>query len=350
MLQPGRRANTGDYRYGFQGQEMDNEVKGEGNSINYKYRMYDPRVGRFFALDPLEKTYPWYSPYQFSGNKIMHAIELEGLEELELNTGLSDDRTVRAYRVQEGDNLTRIAESTGVSVNDLITYNDLHDRPDLILPGERLYLENTSFIGMDPISGEYYDRNTPFYQSSEYTSIRNELVNTKLITMSVDVMFYGEGSMAYRTSSYTTRSTSGNGVNKKFIGPQPKPKLQHGSGPASGVLEVSSRVKSVEQFKNYSPKNVVEFVFDPNTNRFVVGRVKNSTPGLSPHQNLSKSIGGGDNVVGGMFKRGSNGEILTNEMSGHFHKNWSPEVRKQFKSFLEENTGQTVKHTAGPTF
>ncbi len=59
---------------------MDNEVKGEGNSINYKYRMHDPRVGRFFAVDPLFKEYPYYSPYQFSGNRLIDMIELEGLE------------------------------------------------------------------------------------------------------------------------------------------------------------------------------------------------------------------------------------------------------------------------------
>ncbi|MDY8138497.1 DUF6443 domain-containing protein, partial [Aquimarina sp. 2201CG5-10] len=35
MLLPNRHGNTSDYRYGFQGQEMDNEVKGEGNSVNY---------------------------------------------------------------------------------------------------------------------------------------------------------------------------------------------------------------------------------------------------------------------------------------------------------------------------
>ena len=80
MLLPNRHGNSGDYRYGFQGQEMDNEVKGEGNSINYKYRMHDPRVGRFFATDPLERSYPYYSPYQFSGNRVIDMVELEGLE------------------------------------------------------------------------------------------------------------------------------------------------------------------------------------------------------------------------------------------------------------------------------
>lgn len=78
---PGRHGQAADgYRYGFQGQEMDNEIKGEGNSVNYKYRMHDPRIGRFFAVDPLAKDYPWNSPYACSENRVIDAVELEGKE------------------------------------------------------------------------------------------------------------------------------------------------------------------------------------------------------------------------------------------------------------------------------
>jgi RHS repeat-associated protein len=69
------------YSYGFQGQEKDDEVKGEGNSLNFEFRMYDPRIGRFFAVDPLAAKYPIYTPYSFSGNHVINAVELEGLEE-----------------------------------------------------------------------------------------------------------------------------------------------------------------------------------------------------------------------------------------------------------------------------
>ena len=68
------------YRFGFQGQEKDDEIKGNGNSLAFKYRMADVRIGRFFATDPLEKDYPWNSPYAFSENILINAIELEGLE------------------------------------------------------------------------------------------------------------------------------------------------------------------------------------------------------------------------------------------------------------------------------
>jgi RHS repeat-associated protein len=80
MLQPNRHKDSKSYRYGFQGQEKDDEIKGEGNAVNYKYRMHDPRLGRFFATDPLEIQYPFYSPYAFSGNRLIDKIELEGLE------------------------------------------------------------------------------------------------------------------------------------------------------------------------------------------------------------------------------------------------------------------------------
>ena len=44
--------------------------------------MHDPRIGRFFAVDPLASEYPWYTPYQFAGNMPIAAIDLDGLEEL----------------------------------------------------------------------------------------------------------------------------------------------------------------------------------------------------------------------------------------------------------------------------
>jgi RHS repeat-associated protein len=80
---PNRHGSSESYRYGFQGQEKDDEIKGEGNSLNYTFRMHDPRIGRFFAIDPLTKSYPWYTPYSFSGNMVINSRELEGLEPTE---------------------------------------------------------------------------------------------------------------------------------------------------------------------------------------------------------------------------------------------------------------------------
>jgi RHS repeat-associated protein len=76
----GRAYSSDRYRHGVQGQERDDELKDEGNSINFTYRMHDPSLGRFFAVDPLVGEYPFYSPYTYSGNRVIDMIELEGLE------------------------------------------------------------------------------------------------------------------------------------------------------------------------------------------------------------------------------------------------------------------------------
>jgi RHS repeat-associated protein len=82
MLQPDRSYSLSSYRYGFNGKESDNEVKGDGNQYDYGFRLYDPRIGKFLSIDPLTKDYPWYTPYQFAGNKPIVAIDIDGLEEL----------------------------------------------------------------------------------------------------------------------------------------------------------------------------------------------------------------------------------------------------------------------------
>jgi RHS repeat-associated protein len=69
-----------DYRFGFNGQEKDNEVKGAGNSLSFKYRMADPRLGRFFSVDPLTSKYPFLTPYQIASNSPIFLREFEGLE------------------------------------------------------------------------------------------------------------------------------------------------------------------------------------------------------------------------------------------------------------------------------
>lgn len=83
MLQPGRNYSSNTYRFGFNGKEMDNDVTGNtGVTYDYGFRIYDTRVARFLSVDPLTKDYPWYTPYQFAGNKPIWAIDLDGLEEL----------------------------------------------------------------------------------------------------------------------------------------------------------------------------------------------------------------------------------------------------------------------------
>lgn len=81
-LMPGRNFSSDSYRFGFNGKENDDEVYGsKGTFQDYGFRMYDTRVARFISVDPIAAQYPWYSPYQFAGNKPIVAVDLDGLEE-----------------------------------------------------------------------------------------------------------------------------------------------------------------------------------------------------------------------------------------------------------------------------
>ena len=76
-----------DYRYGFNGQEKDNEVKGKGNSYDFKFRVYDSRICKFFSVDPLSPEYPWNSIYAFAENDLIRGIDLEEFEVFYMSDG-----------------------------------------------------------------------------------------------------------------------------------------------------------------------------------------------------------------------------------------------------------------------
>jgi RHS repeat-associated protein len=70
---------AGEYRYGFNGKEKDNEVKGTGNSLDFGARIQDSRLGgRWLSLDPLMAKYPGMSAYNFCSNNPIYYIEVDG--------------------------------------------------------------------------------------------------------------------------------------------------------------------------------------------------------------------------------------------------------------------------------
>ncbi len=96
MLMPGRSYQPEDYRFGFNGQEKDDEVKGSTNSIDFKFRGYDPRLVRFTSIDPLTKKYPELTPYQFANNSPIRNIDIDGLEGYSATDGKWIDKKTNA--------------------------------------------------------------------------------------------------------------------------------------------------------------------------------------------------------------------------------------------------------------
>jgi RHS repeat-associated protein len=79
----GRTVSVDGYRFGYQGSEKDNEFKGEGNSYDFGARMLDPRVGRWFMIDPMSDKQPDQSTYKSFLNCPFVFIDPDGKDEFE---------------------------------------------------------------------------------------------------------------------------------------------------------------------------------------------------------------------------------------------------------------------------
>ena len=81
---PGRKfsQSSSSFRYGFNGKENDNEVKGEGNQIDFGSRIYDPRVVTWLSPDPKASKHPYESPYVYVSNNPLIYADPDGEEKI----------------------------------------------------------------------------------------------------------------------------------------------------------------------------------------------------------------------------------------------------------------------------
>ena len=76
---PGRNESAGDYRYGFNGMEKDDEILGSSNNYTTKFRQYDCRVARWLSVDFWSDKYPWQSTYCAMDNNPNILVDPSGL-------------------------------------------------------------------------------------------------------------------------------------------------------------------------------------------------------------------------------------------------------------------------------
>jgi RHS repeat-associated protein len=123
MAMPGRTYSSGGYRYGFNGKENDNEVKGVGNQQDYGMRIYDPRLGRFLSVDPLTKNYPMLTPYQFASNRPIDGIDLDGLEYLPFHKSMYRLGYISNTREETMGNGTITKLTSNITVVNIVSEN-----------------------------------------------------------------------------------------------------------------------------------------------------------------------------------------------------------------------------------
>ena len=152
------------YRYLYQGQEMDDEVKGEGNSYDFGARMYNCRLGIFLSIDPLANQRAWMSPYNFVQNNPIMRIDPDGL--LDDNYTITENGSVSVEKTDDKTDSFTYVDENGKETN-LGTYNKI-DSGLLVVPKgvSEIYMNNSkeskSYINPISLAGilgagfEYY--------------------------------------------------------------------------------------------------------------------------------------------------------------------------------------------------
>jgi RHS repeat-associated protein len=94
-------SGVGSYRYGFNGMEADDEVKGSGNSYDFGERMYDPRIARWMKIDKITKYN--VSPFIFSSNNPNVFVDTDGNDDFYfLHTYLEYKKNNKMISLRDG--------------------------------------------------------------------------------------------------------------------------------------------------------------------------------------------------------------------------------------------------------
>jgi hypothetical protein len=181
--------SKGEYRYGMNTQEKDNEIYGEGNSYTAEYWQYDARLGRRWNVDP--RSVPSFSPYSCFANNPIWFSDVAG------DSAVGSSSATKA-QVKSGEGPYQFAKRNNISPEQLIKFNKevfpegYKKGTFLIHPGQKL---NTS------------DPNQP---SSSFTSSSLGKFST---TLNVPQSAFGDHSRISFSSKTKEVSQSGGGEN-----------------------------------------------------------------------------------------------------------------------------------------
>ena len=114
-----RGFSSENYKYGFNGKEKDDEVKGGGNSYDFGARIYDPRLGRWLACDPFSAKYPNLSLYNFTSNSPINAIDPDGKQIIITGTAEFKTKAFAALQQLTSKQLVLLVDGTVLEASKL---------------------------------------------------------------------------------------------------------------------------------------------------------------------------------------------------------------------------------------
>jgi len=148
----------------YNGYEQQNKEFCDGSGLewyDYKNRFYDNQIGRFFCVDKLASEFPYYTPYQFAGNEVPNATDLDGLEPDRDPTRPEYNRTASLSYTNASQasstNLRNATESRAITQSSTIgPSNKTHwvTEQSNAIKAENQYYQNIQGATMDPIAGQ----------------------------------------------------------------------------------------------------------------------------------------------------------------------------------------------------
>ena len=96
------------------------------NVHEWRYRISNPAIGRFWQIDPLAEDYNYNSPYAFQENKLGIGVELEGLEMVPFSSeidGLSYFSSTSVQRIRRSITVTNYETYGNTTRSSSITIN-----------------------------------------------------------------------------------------------------------------------------------------------------------------------------------------------------------------------------------
>ncbi len=120
---PGRKYNATNYRYGFNGKEEDDEVKGDGNEIAFENRIYDTRTGRWLSTDPSQYRHPYESPYMFAGSNPIFYKDPDGKDKIVTIYVKTDNGTFPLLTYTDKNHLYVEAQNRYDNLPEYVKYN-----------------------------------------------------------------------------------------------------------------------------------------------------------------------------------------------------------------------------------